>query len=193
MLIIYAYIVLFITYISCQMKIVASETLSTSATSTSLPPLTIVTIHMNMNTCNHMKLLLESMRWNAPHVHFTLIDVLPSYDAGQNHTVGQLIHEMGINNVHLAPITYDQLSKRLSDKLSIDIKVSTYWKDKLRDFKPLLAHLFPEHVDPVNYKYWGYADIDIIWGNFTAFAHLFHDSPPVVLTGKHRIIICLIA
>jgi hypothetical protein len=46
------------------------------------------------------------------------------------------------------------------------------------DYKPVLPYLFPHLVKP-EHKYWGYVDMDVVWGNWTRFAHLFQGQPIV--------------
>lgn len=48
-----------------------------------------------------------------------------------------------------------------------------------------MAYLFPELARNDTYKYWGYADLDNIWGNISRFSHWFQPEAnvPVVNTG----------
>ncbi len=51
------------------------------------------------------------------------------------------------------------------DKLGFKISIDTPYK--LCDFKPAYAYLFPELIE--GYGFWGYTDIDLIFGNIRAF------------------------
>jgi hypothetical protein len=57
----------------------------------------------------------------------------------------------------------------------------------MSEFKPTLAVLFSDLlIDPktnLEYKWWGYADLDLIWGQISSFSQLFHNQWPIVNTG----------
>jgi hypothetical protein len=50
----------------------------------------------------------------------------------------------------------------------------------MSEFKPTLAVLFSELLtNPktgLEYQWWGYADLDLIWGKINHFKSLFHDQ-----------------
>ena len=86
-------------------------------------------------------------------------------------------------NIHVVGIS--DFSKRAQEKLGLKSTITMEWYYKLCDFKPVLAYLYPEFAPEDRYKYWGYADMDLIWGNFSKFAHWFQANPkqPFVITG----------
>jgi hypothetical protein len=76
----------------------------------------------------------------------------------------------------------------------------------MTDYKPTLAWLFPElfaenlptiitsfnrdfdvsFYDNKRFQYWGYVDMDLVWGNFSRFAHLFQGDYAVITSGNER-------
>ncbi len=84
------------------------------------------------------------------------------------------------HNVHLEALTMSQFREVVKRRLHIDIEFNSSWYYKMCDYKPTLAYLFP-HLMGLNeegeaidregggresYMYWGFADMDIVWGNF---------------------------
>lgn len=94
-----------------------------------------------------MSLFLESCRWN-PTVDFVLIS-----DAD--------IPEDLPPNVLLRPRTFADHKSHIVESLRLRPKWNSPYK--LVDFKPVLGYLFPELIE--GYDYWGYGDIDVIYGN----------------------------
>ena len=132
-----------------------------------------------------MPLLLQSMRWN-PMIRFTLINVIEdgSDDANQ---ISELKRNMDVNNFHIKIVYLSQFKAVVEQKLNISLEgFNSTWYYKLCDFKPTLAYLYPEMVQSTD-KFWGYGDMDVIWGNVSRFAYLFQGSYPIVLSGIHYI------
>jgi hypothetical protein len=100
------------------------------------------------------------------------------------------VKRVGARNIIIKPMTYSELSARVREKLGIHVSFNSSWYYKICDYKPTFAHLFPEifenglrkHRTP--YKFWAYGDIDVIWGNFRHFSHLFHGQYSAVRAGQ---------
>ncbi|WP_165045635.1 DUF6625 family protein [Dysgonomonas sp. ZJ709] len=69
------------------------------------------------------------------------------------------------DNVRIIPYSYEQFNKTASNVLNLEIKVSYGYK--LCDFKPAFGYIFSDLIKGCDF--WGYCDIDIIWGNIRAF------------------------
>ena len=72
-------------------------------------------------------------------------------------------------NVKVVPSTLEELVRRIDEKLSIKAAVSSPYK--LTDFKPAYGVIFEDYIK--GYDYWGYCDVDLIFGNLMKFV----DSP----------------
>ena len=134
------------------------------------------------------QLTLESMRWN-PQVHYVLIQIVDKMAEADR--IIQLANYTNVPNFFIKILTMEQWKRKVMERLGIDVPFDKTWYYKLCDYKPVLAHLFPEYVNAsvINkpgvklYKYWGYADMDVIWGKFKKFAHLFQGEFPFVISG----------
>jgi hypothetical protein len=113
-----------------------------------------------------LPLLFESMRWNGPLVEFVIINVIKegSNDAEE---IIRLKESHAVINLHIVVLTIAEFSKLVHEKLGITVNMAPDWYYKLCDFKPVLAYLFPEYASEDKFKYWGYGDNDVIWGNFS--------------------------
>lgn len=142
-----------------------------------MPPTVFFTIYMRRLAHPHLPLLLESMRWN-PMVHFKIISIMPE---GSDHAtyIINLKKNLNISNLFIITLTMEQFSERVKSRLGLNVTYTTEWFYKMCDYKPIIAYLFPEHSGP-EYKYWGYGDIDLIWGNFSKYAHWFQGQPYVI-------------
>jgi hypothetical protein len=69
------------------------------------------------------------------------------------------------NNVKTVHKTLDEIKKRATEKLNLDVNLDCPYK--LCDFKPAYGFLFPEIID--EYDFWGHGDIDVIYGNIRNF------------------------
>ncbi len=69
------------------------------------------------------------------------------------------------SNVKLIHYTLEQFSVDASKALEINIIVEYGYK--LCDFKPAYGFIFSELIK--EYDFWGYCDIDLIWGNIRSF------------------------
>jgi hypothetical protein len=85
------------------------------------------------------------------------------------------------DNVKIVYHTLDSFKLKTSEKLGFDVGIITS-NNKVADFKPAFSFLFPEIT--ASYDFWGYADLDIIFGNIRDFMTdevLNHD----VISGRH--------
>jgi len=165
--------------ISIQSKRLYKHQFPDGADHMSLPRVVLMSVYMGKITYTHMPLLMESMRWN-PLVQFIIINIVPTGSTAANETIA-LEYHMNVTNFQLIVMSMDDWRQRVRDRLGLDITWDITWSYKLCDYKPVLAHLFPELVGE-EYKYWGFGDMDVIWGNFSKFAGWFQGQP-VVITG----------
>ena len=89
-----------------------------------------------------------------------------------------------LSNIRLHGITVTDFKRILHDKLGIDHPIqhtSEAWARKLPDMKMLAALLFGEFIAP-RHRFWGFCDLDVVWGNVSRFAHWFQGDFPVVKT-----------
>lgn len=68
-------------------------------------------------------------------------------------------------NIRFIRYSIDQFNKDASKTLNMDIHIKRGYK--LCDFKPTYGGIFSDLLD--KYDFWGYCDIDIIWGNIRKF------------------------
>jgi hypothetical protein len=144
-----------------------------------LPQIVFFSIYMGRVAYKHMPLLLESMRWNQ-NVNFILINIVQS-----SHHASKLIRlkqHLNVQNFYVRVVSFEEFSNIVEKKLGIRIQFDESWYYKMCDFKPTLPYLFPELSDPQIYKYWGFGDMDLIWGNISRFSHWFQGSYPLVHT-----------
>jgi hypothetical protein len=64
-------------------------------------------------------------------------------------------------NVHILPMQFAELSRRISEVIGFDLPRLTY--HKLCDCKPFYGLAFSDLLRP--YRYWGYCDVDLFFGN----------------------------
>ena len=68
-------------------------------------------------------------------------------------------------NVKRVLISFEQLRNLIEMKMGFKIALSTPYK--LCDYKPAYGFIFSEYI--CNYDYWGYCDIDLIFGDIRCF------------------------
>jgi len=68
-------------------------------------------------------------------------------------------------NVKIVPYSLEQFNANASKKLGFEVAVESGYK--LCDFKPALGFIFSGYIE--KYDFWGYCDIDLIFGNIRAF------------------------
>ena len=100
---------------------------------------------------NYFDLWLQSCSAN-PEVDFILIT-----DAN--------ISYIGATNVKLINVSWNELINQINNKFDFDVSIKSPYK--LTDFKPAYGYIFKDLVEP--YDYWGYCDIDLIFGNLMKY------------------------
>ncbi|GHT10686.1 hypothetical protein FACS189432_08930 [Bacteroidia bacterium] len=68
-------------------------------------------------------------------------------------------------NVHLIPYSIEQFKTDAKKTLGFEVVVESGYK--LCDFKPAYGYIFSDWIK--DYDFWGYCDIDVIFGNIRAF------------------------
>ncbi len=68
-------------------------------------------------------------------------------------------------NLIVKKLSAPQLETLILEKTGIRANLNNI--RKLCDFKPLYGHVFEDHL--IEYKFWGYGDIDVIYGNLSKF------------------------
>jgi hypothetical protein len=69
------------------------------------------------------------------------------------------------NNVELIPYSLKQFNQDAAKVLSFDVNIENAYK--LCDFKPAYGYIFSNYIK--DYDFWGYCDIDVIFGNIRSF------------------------
>lgn len=103
------------------------------------------------NLRNDFKVWLESCRWN-PDIDFLIFtDDETQYDYP--------------NNVHVSITTFTDLKVRIQSFFDFPITLNRPYK--LVDYKVAYGEIFEEELK--KYAYWGYCDMDMMWGGKTVF------------------------
>ncbi len=68
-------------------------------------------------------------------------------------------------NVHIIGCTFDDVKKRIQEHFDFDICLDKM--NKLCEYKPAYGEAFSDHLSA--YDFWGYCDIDLIWGNIRKY------------------------
>jgi hypothetical protein len=136
-----------------------------------MPPTILFSIYMGKIKYNYFPLTVESMRLNTA-VTFVIINIIED-DKDQSSSTQKILDAADAPNIVLKVLTITQWKDVITRRLGVDIPFTTDWYYKLCDYKPALAYLFPELLDSRPYQFWGYADLDLVWGSFSRFAHLF--------------------
>lgn len=162
-----------------------------------LPSIVLMTINLGLGPSlkyKYLDMTLHSMQYNKD-VDFIMIHVIDddTYNSNINFEE-KLILDYDIMNVlktttnfRIHRVSYSQLTILIKKRLHIDVEITDKHYYKMSEFKPTLAVLFSELlVNPktsLEYTWWGYADLDLIWGRISDFSHLFHDQWPIINTG----------
>ena len=67
-------------------------------------------------------------------------------------------------NVRFIPATLESLNVKINNVLGIDVPLSPR---KLCDVRPAYGEIFKDYIS--DYDFWGFCDVDIIWGNMRNF------------------------
>ncbi len=70
-----------------------------------------------------------------------------------------------VDNVIIIPFTLKEFNELASEKLNMPINVSCPYK--LCDYKPAYGRVFEDYLS--EYHYWGYCDIDLVFGDLDSF------------------------
>lgn len=84
-------------------------------------------------------------------------------------------------NVKIIYKSLDKLKSLVSKKIKVPINIKNPYK--LCDFKPAYGFLFPEIIE--GYDFWGYADIDVMYGDIRGFMTDELLSQYDVLSSRH--------
>ena len=69
------------------------------------------------------------------------------------------------SNVYVSYITFADFKREVSKHF--DFEISLEHPYKICDFRPAFGEIFTDVLAP--YQYWGYGDVDVIWGNIFTF------------------------
>ena len=98
-----------------------------------------------------LSLFFKSCRYNIGFDWLIFTDDTESYDYP--------------NNVRKVYISFDLLREHIQKKF--DFKISLSFPYKLCDYKPAYGYLFEEYLR--EYEFWGYCDLDMIFGDISQF------------------------
>jgi hypothetical protein len=151
-----------------------------------LPSIVAYSIHVGPIFWTYLPFTMESIRLN-PGVQFVLISIM---DADSKNPKILRFYEKSVSNFHIHTMATQDFNDLVYRKLgiTISVNVSRTWFNKICDYKPTLAYLFPEYLDTpekmkLNIKkppeFWGYVDVDLVWGNISRFSHLFYENTVV--------------
>lgn len=104
---------------------------------------------------NYFQLFLNSCKNNDEYNWLLITDDKTKYDFPENVTV---IYD-----------EFENLKSKIQAKFK-EIKISLDSPYKLCDFKPTYGYIFEEYVK--DFEYWGYCDIDLIFGKINNFLNL---------------------
>lgn len=102
------------------------------------------------NTPAWLPYFIESCRWN-PSISWLIYGDLEFDPEGETGS-----------NLRFEKATLSEFEARIQEKLTISTQF--YNPYKICDFKPVYGLLFSEYLE--GYDYWGYSDLDILYGNF---------------------------
>lgn len=71
----------------------------------------------------------------------------------------------GAENLKFIPCTLQEFSRKAGERLDLDLDLRFPYK--ICDFKPAYGHIFSDLIR--DYKFWGYGDLDLVYGAFGDF------------------------
>ena len=74
-------------------------------------------------------------------------------------------HPELLQNVKIVYFTLNDFNQLATHKLNLKIRVNHPYK--ICDFRPAFGKIFEEYIN--SYDFWGYSDIDLIYGNIRKF------------------------
>jgi hypothetical protein len=87
----------------------------------------------------------------------------------------------GPDNVEIINISFDKLKDKIEGIVNFDIELNTPYK--LCDFRPAYGEIFSGYLR--GYDFWGYCDIDLIFGKFRTFYIPDLDTYDRILVNGH--------
>lgn len=100
---------------------------------------------------NYFQLWLNSCKENSTINWLIITDIEDKYDYP--------------SNVMRVKMTFDELKAFIQSKYDFKIGLQTPYK--LCDFRPAYGDIFQDYIK--DYDYWGYCDVDLIWGDIRKF------------------------
>lgn len=100
---------------------------------------------------SYFQLWLNSCKLNPTIEWLIITDISEYYDYPQN--------------VKIISMTFEELKIYIQAKYDFSINLPSPYK--LCDFKPAYGEIFNEFIS--SFDYWGYCDVDLIWGNIRKF------------------------
>jgi len=85
-------------------------------------------------------------------------------------------------NLSFIKMTKQSFVETASKKLGFDINLKSPYK--LCDFKPAFGKIFEDLLSP--YQYWGYCDIDLVFGDIKKHFDILMDEEPDIISGYHN-------
>lgn len=68
-------------------------------------------------------------------------------------------------NIHIVNCTFQSIQDKVKEILGDEIKLNSPYK--LCEYKPAYGEIFSEYIS--SYEFWGFCDMDIIWGDISNF------------------------
>lgn len=90
--------------------------------------------------------------------------------------------ELDSPNYKNIKMTKEEISSLILDKTSEDIKIDNF--RNITNLKPALGHLFEDYVK--EYDFFGYYDIDLLFGNFDKYVNKFTNDYDVISFGNEK-------
>jgi hypothetical protein len=144
-----------------------------------MPSTILISVFMGQMHYSYFNLTLHSIRSN-PTIDFMIIHIVSASTESSKY-----FKQFNIpSNLQIESVTFYQFSQLVQHKLNLTIHFNIKWYYKMCDYKPTLAYLFSNVIEnrintfhhSDNYSFWGYADLDLIWGNISRFAYLFQGN-----------------
>lgn len=88
-------------------------------------------------------------------------------------------------NVSVEPFSKEAFNERATKTFGVEIKLSH--PHKLCDFKPTYGHLFEEYLR--GFDYWGYTDLDVIYGDIRRFLSIARLQAYDVFTARKEFLV----
>jgi hypothetical protein len=149
------------------------------AAGSKLPRISMLCVFATDHYPLYLNLTLESMRLNGvdgPPVHFNIVNIVD-----KESQLGSLEAQLRspVPNVHIHSLTVQQFAAHVTATLGInpDIPDANHLVLKAHDYKPAFAALWAGILEDQAAEYWGWHDLDEVFGRFSSFSRVFsaHD------------------